>query len=363
MVDSGKKQKTKVAPASPGKKPGLQGLVDKARGILPDFLRDAAEAKSTAQLEDLRIRYLGKKGRVAGLMKQFGSLSEEERPRAGKVINEEKAKLLQEFERRTEAIKKAEGLERLQAEKVDVTLPGTPPPRGHLHLLTRTTRQLQDIFVSMGFEVVETGEVEDEWHNFEALNIPADHPARDMQDTFYVEGGRVLRTHTSPTQIHAMLDREPPLAIIGPGKVYRCDDDITHSPMFHQIEGFLVDHDVTFGHLKGVLNEFAHALFGADVPTRFRPSFFPFTEPSAEVDIGCLFCSGSGCRVCSNTGWIEILGSGMIHPAVLENVGYDPEKWSGFAFGIGIERIAMLKHGVNHIRLFFDGDQRFLEQF
>ncbi len=341
----------------------LQAVLEQARQLTPDFLREAASAKTTQALEDLRVRFLGKKGHLSNLMKLLGGLSAEDRPRVGKVINEQKDAILAELERLKEAIGRAEELERIQSEALDITLPGTGPRRGRLHPLTQIQRRIEEIFVSMGFEIVETEEIEDEWHNFEALNIQADHPARDMQDTFYVEGGRVLRTHTSPTQIHAMLGRKPPLAIIGPGKVYRCDADVTHSPMFHQIEGFMVDENISFGHLKGVLNEFIHALFGADIPTRFRPSFFPFTEPSAEVDMGCPFCAGKGCRVCGFSTWIEILGCGMIHPKVLENVGYDPEKWSGFAFGMGVERITMIKFGIDDIRLFYEGDQRFLSQF
>lgn len=341
----------------------LAGVIAEAEQVMPAFLREAAEATSTAQLEELRLRYLGKKGRFANLMKSLGQLSEEDRPKAGKIINEQKEKISAEIARRKEDIGRAEDLERISAEAIDITLPGTPPLKGHLHPLTQISRRIEGIFRTMGFEVVETEEIEDEWHNFEALNMAADHPARDMQDTFYLEGGRVLRTHTSPTQIHAMLSRKPPLAVVGPGKVYRCDDDITHSPMFHQIEGFMVDRSISFGHLKGVLNEFVHALFWPEIPTRFRPSFFPFTEPSAEVDMGCPFCAGKGCRVCKGSTWIEILGCGMIHPKVLENVGYDPEQWSGFAFGMGVERIAMIKYGVDDIRLFFEGDQRFLAQF
>jgi phenylalanyl-tRNA synthetase alpha chain len=344
---------------------GLEAVIAQAHELLPAFLREAAQAKSSAQLEDLRIRYLGKKGRLSNLMRLMGGLSNEDRPAAGKIINEQKEQVLAELDRRSEMISRAEQLEQLRAERLDLTLPGTPPRRGHLHPVTQILRQMENIFLTMGFEIVETGEIETEWHNFEALNMPADHPARDMQDTFYVEGGRVLRTHTSPGQIHAMLGRKPPVAVIAPGKVYRCDDDVTHSPMFHQVEGFMVDRAITFGHLKGVLNEFIHALFGPSVPTRFRPSFFPFTEPSAEVDMGCIFCGqkGGGCRICSDTGWIEILGCGMIHPTVLENVGYDPEQWSGFAFGVGVERVAMLKFGIGNIRLFYESDQRFLEQF
>ncbi len=341
----------------------LKALVAEAEQLLPDFLRDAAGVKSTAQIEELRLRYLGKKGRISALMKSFGALSPEERPLAGKAINEQKDRILAELEHRAEDFGKAEAIERMMKESLDVTLPGTAPRRGRLHPLTQVRGRIESIFTSMGFEVVETMEIEDDWHNFEALNLPPDHPARDMQDTFYVDGGRLLRTHTSPAQIRTMLKRNPPLAIICPGKVYRCDSDITHSPMFHQVEGLMIDKGIGFGHLKGVLTEFVQALFGAGIPTRFRPSFFPFTEPSAEVDMGCPFCGQKGCRICGQSGWIEILGSGMVHPQVLKNVGFDPAIWSGFAFGMGIERITMIKYGIDDIRLFYEGDQRFLAQF
>ena len=248
-------------------------------------------------------------------------------------------------------------------ETFDTTLPGRREICGTLHPITQVMEEIKSIFLGLGFQVEEGPEIETDYYNFEALNIPKDHPARDMQDTFYVEGEAVLRTHTSPVQIHVMEDREPPLRIIAPGKVYRCDSDVSHTPMFHQIEGLMVDENVSFSHLKGIMNIFLQEVFGKNTKVRFRPSFFPFTCPSAEVDIQCVICSGKGCRVCSQTGWVEILGAGMVDPAVFKFVNYDAEKWSGFAFGLGIERISMLKYGINDIRLFFENDLRFLKQF
>ncbi|MBI3599955.1 MAG: phenylalanine--tRNA ligase subunit alpha, partial [Nitrospinae bacterium] len=255
------------------------------------------------------------------------------------------------------------GIESLKKGFFDITLPGRLPDIGSIHPLTKVLNEVVDIFIGMGFTIEEGPEIELDYYNFEALNIPKDHPARDMQDTFYITDDVILRTHTSPVQVRTMERRPPPLKIIAPGKVYRCDADITHSPMFHQVEGFMVDKDITFGDLKGMLELFVHQFFGKDIALRFRPSFFPFTEPSAEVDIQCVICKGSGCRVCKGTGWLEILGSGMIDPAVFSYVKYDPEEWTGFAFGMGIERIAMLKYGVDDIRLFFENDLRFLKQF
>ena len=246
---------------------------------------------------------------------------------------------------------------------IDVTLPGRPVHIGSLHPITRVTREICEIFIRLGFDIVEGPEVESDWYNFEALNIPPNHPARDMQDTFYVSEGIVLRTHTSPVQIRTMEKQQPPVRVIAPGKVYRCDSDLTHTPMFHQVEGLLVDREISFGDLKGVLTTFVHQMFDQRIRLRFRPSFFPFTEPSAEVDIQCVMCRGSGCRICSQSGWLEILGSGMVHPALYENVGYDPSEFTGFAFGMGVERIAMLKYGIDDIRKFFENDIRFLRQF
>jgi phenylalanyl-tRNA synthetase alpha chain len=324
---------------------------------------------SEEDLERVRIAYLGRKGRLTEVMRGVGALAPEERPAVGELANALKRRV----DERIEALRdrwKAERRQReLEGERLDVTLPGRAWPYGHVHPLTAAMDEAITIFVGLGFSVYEGPHIEDEYHNFEALNIPADHPARDMQDTFFLEGGHVLRTHTSPVQIRVMQRTQPPLRIIAPGAVYRHDDDVTHSPMFHQVEALMVDRNVTFGHLKYVLGEFLRRMFGASCRLRFRPSFFPFTEPSAEVDIACVICggtgsvAGSGCRVCKQSGWLEILGSGMVDPAVFEAVGYDPEEWTGFAFGLGVERIAMLKYGVDDIRLFYGGDLRFLSQF
>ncbi|RMG89037.1 MAG: phenylalanine--tRNA ligase subunit alpha [Candidatus Dadabacteria bacterium] len=334
----------------------LQALADRA-------LAEIRAAADSQALEELRVRYLGRKGEVTACLKDMGRLDPAERPVVGRVANEVKAAIETALAERREALGAAELERRLRAEAVDVTLPGRRGHRGGLHPLTRVVRELLEIFGQMGFSVAEGPEVELEYYNFEALNIPADHPARDMQDTFFVAPGVVLRTHTSPVQIRTMEARKPPVKIVAPGKVYRCDSDVTHSPMFHQIEGLLVDRDVTFADLKGVLTEFVHRYYGPDTGVRFRPSFFPFTEPSAEVDIQCVLCGGAGCRVCSGTGWLEILGSGMVDPAVYGFVGYDPEEVQGFAFGLGVERIAMLKYGIDDIRLFFENDLRFLGHF
>jgi phenylalanyl-tRNA synthetase alpha chain len=293
-------------------------------------------------------------------MKRLGELSPAERPEAGQMLNRLKSDLTKRFDEARERIlsRKEEGPDLL-----DVTLPGREPFRGHLHPITQVSLEICDIFRRMGFKVVEGPEVELDYYNFEALNIPADHPARDMQDTFYVSDKVLLRTHTSPMEVRVMESQSPPVRIISPGKVYRRDSDVSHTPMFHQVEGLLVDKGVSFGDLKGTLTSFVHQMFGRETALRFRPSFFPFTEPSAEVDIQCVICRGKGCRTCKNTGWIEILGSGMNDPAIYAFVGYDPEVYSGFAFGMGIERVAMLKYGIDDIQLFYRNDMRFLRQF
>ncbi len=315
-------------------------------------------------LDEVRVRYLGKSGVFTAQLKQLGRLSKEERPAAGQAINRAKQVLQQAIEARRQALEAAALAERLAAERIDVTLPGRGPGRGGLHPVTRTMRRIQEIFGGAGFQVAEGPEIEDDFHNFEALNIPAHHPARAMHDTFYFDDGLLLRTHTSPVQIRVMKDAEPPLKVIAPGRVYRCDSDLTHTPMFHQVEGFMVDEQVTFADLKGILIAFLHAFFDReDLDVRFRPSYFPFTEPSAEVDIQCVMCSGEGCRVCSGTGWLEVLGCGMIHPEVMGHVGIDSERYTGYAFGMGVERLAMLRYGVNDLRLFFENDLRFLRQF
>lgn len=322
-----------------------------------------SQAENEASLQDVRVGILGRKGELTALMKGMGGLSQEERPVIGALVNRIKSEFEELIEARLIVLREAGMAERLSGESIDVTLPGRRAFRGSKHPITLVMEEISDIFASLGFGIAEGPEIEKDFYNFEALNMPKDHPARDMQDTFYINDDVVLRTHTSPVQIRTMLNHEPPVRVIAPGTVYRCDSDITHSPMFHQVEGFLVDKHVTFGDLKGILTEFITRYFGADVGVRFRPSFFPFTEPSAEVDMQCVMCGGSGCRVCKNSGWLEILGSGMIDPEVFKSVDYDPEKYSGFAFGMGVERIAMLKYGVNDLRLFFENDLRFLKQF
>lgn len=327
--------------------------------IYEEASREIDAAAGSERIQELAVIYLGRKGKVTRFLRNISKLPAEQRPEAGKRANQVKQALAQ-------AIEAAE--ERLSAaatgdERLDVSLPGRAPARGRLHPVTQINREICDIFVRLGFDIAEGPEVEKDWYNFEALNFPKEHPARDMQDTFFVSDDIVLRTHTSPLQIRIMEKQAPPVRVIAPGKVYRCDSDLTHTPMFHQVEGLLVDRNVTFGDLKGILTTFVHQMFDEQTSLRFRPSFFPFTEPSAEVDILCVMCRGSGCRVCSSTGWLEVLGSGMVHPAVFENVGYDSTQYTGFAFGMGVERIAMLKYGIDDIRRFFENDYRFLSQF
>jgi phenylalanyl-tRNA synthetase alpha chain len=331
-------------------------IINKFRYEFDFRLNSVADPK---QLEQIRIDFLGKKGLLQGLMKDLRNASPEEKPKLGKDINLLKQHVEQEINNKTLG-SKSTGKPK---DTFDTTLPGRKELTGTLHPITQIMEEITSIFFGLGFQVEEGPEIETDYYNFEALNIPKDHPARDMQDTFYIEDETVLRTHTSPVQIHTMENREPPLRIIAPGKVYRCDSDVSHTPMFHQIEGLMVDKGVSFSHLKGIMNIFLQEVFGKDTKIRFRPSFFPFTCPSAEVDIQCVICNGKGCRVCSQTGWLEILGAGMVDPAVFKSVGYDSEKWTGFAFGLGIERIAMLKFGINDIRLFFENDLRFLKQF
>ena len=311
-------------------------------------------------LEPFRVKYLGKKGALTSLMKSLGGLSRDERPKIGKLANQIKVNLSRRFQEVKILLEARKGEE---SSFVDVTLPGREPLYGHLHPITLVIKEVCRIFTRMGFRVVKGPNVELDYYNFEALNLPKDHPARDMQDTFYISENVVLRTHTSPIQVRVMETQQPPVSIIAPGKVYRRDSDVSHTPMFHQVEGLLVDRNVCFGELKGTLTRFIHQMFGSDTRLRFRPSFFPFTEPSAEVDIRCVICGGKGCRTCSHTGWLEILGSGMVDPEVYGFVDYDPDVYSGFAFGMGIERIAMLKYGIDDIQLFFKNDMRFLNQF
>ncbi|HDH11802.1 MAG TPA: phenylalanine--tRNA ligase subunit alpha [Nitrospirae bacterium] len=324
---------------------------------------EISNARCLQDIYDLKVKYLGKKGLLTGKLKSLGSIPREERPAFGRILNESK-NFIESLLRKQEDIFKSSELDKsLRTEQIDVTVPGCFIPTGHLHPITQVLDEISGIFISLGFTVEEGPEVELDYYNFEALNFPKDHPARDMQDTFFISDDVVLRTHTSSVQVRVMEKSSPPLRVIAPGKVYRCDADVSHIPMFHQLEGFMVDRHIHFSDLKGVLELFIHRVFGRDTSLRFRPSFFPFTEPSAEIDISCVICNGSGCNVCGGTGWIEILGAGMINPRVYEKAGYDPELYTGFAFGLGIERVAMLKYGIDDIRLFPENDKRFLEQF
>ncbi len=320
-------------------------------------------APDLATLDQARVRYLGKSGELTALLKQLGSLPAEARPAAGNAINQAKFAVQTALDERKAVLEQAALSARLVAERIDITLPGRGQTPGGLHPVTRALRRIERLLGNAGFAVVEGPEVEDTYHNFAALNIPEHHPARAMHDTFYFDAERLLRTHTSPVQIRVMEAQTPPLKIIAPGRVYRCDSDLTHTPMFHQVEGLFVDEQVSFADLKGVLYDFLRNFFERDLQLRFRPSYFPFTEPSAEVDIQCVMCGGSGCRVCKQTGWLEVLGCGMVYPEVFRQVGIDPERYLGYAFGMGVERLAMLRYGINDIRLNFDNDLRYLRQF
>lgn len=335
------------------------------QGIKDSALADLRDVETKEELQELRVKYLGKKGMLTKVLRGMGKMPPEMRPQLGQLANEVRLLLEGELEKRLAVLQDKEKENRIAAEAIDVTLPGRPAAGGHQHPLTLVLQEIKDIFTTMGFEVAEGPEIEYDYYNFEALNIPKGHPARDMQDSFYITDEILLRTHTSPVQVRVLEERVPdlPVRIIAPGKVYRRDDDATHSPMFHQVEGLLVDDHCTLGDLKGVLLAFVRRMFGQDREIRLRPSYFPFTEPSAEVDVSCINCGGQGCRVCSGTGWLEVLGCGMVHPKVLSGPGYDPEEVLGFAFGMGVERIAMLKYGINDLRLFFDNDIRFLRQF
>jgi len=328
-----------------------------------DALEQIAVAQNLADLDQVRVRYLGKSGLLTAELKQLGKLPQAERPRAGQAINQAKVQLREAIEAHKKTLEQAVLADRLAAERIDVTLPGRGQRPGGLHPITRTLQRIERLFANAGFGVAEGPEVEDDYHNFEALNIPTHHPARAMHDTFYFDEHLLLRTHTSPVQIRVMEKEGPPLRIIAPGRVYRCDSDLTHTPMFHQVEGFLVDEQVTFADLKGILYDFLRSFFERDLDLRFRPSYFPFTEPSAEVDIQCVMCEGTGCRVCKQTGWLEVLGCGMIHPEVFRQVGIDADRYLGYAFGMGVERLAMLRYGIDDIRLYFENDLRFLRQF
>ncbi|GHB09734.1 phenylalanine--tRNA ligase subunit alpha [Salinicola rhizosphaerae] len=335
----------------------LPALVNEARAAI-------AAAEDAQTLDQVRVRFLGKKGEITALLKGLGQLAPEERPAAGERINEAKQVLLTELETRKQTLEQAGLQAQLESERVDVTLPGRGEINGGLHPVTRTLERIESLFQRIGFDVAVGPEIEDDFHNFEALNIPAHHPARGMADTFYFDAQRLLRTHTSPVQVRAMQSQEPPIRIVCPGRVYRSDSDLTHTPMFHQVEGLLVDEHVSFADLKGTIEDFLQAFFERDdLKVRFRPSYFPFTEPSAEVDIQCVMCQGEGCRVCSHSGWLEVLGCGMVHPEVFRHSGIDSERYTGFAFGMGAERLAMLRYGVNDLRLFFENDLRFLRQF
>ena len=338
-------------------------MISELQQLEKDALAELETAKTEDQFSDIRIKYLGRKGLLTGLLRNIAQVPEAQKPLFGKLCNELKNLLNGKIDEalKQQATRNKEDI--LLKEKIDVTLPGNAIKCGRIHPVIQVRREICSIFASFGFSVVEGPEIELDYYNFEALNIPKDHPARDMQDTFYIEDNIVLRTHTSPVQVRVMEKVSPPLRILSPGKVYRRDSDVSHTPMFHQIEGLLVDRGVSFGDLKGILTAFLKKIFGGNTTLRFRPSFFPFTEPSAEVDIRCVMCGGRGCRVCGQSGWLEILGSGMVDPAVFKNVNYDFEEFSGFAFGLGLERIAMLKYGISDIRLFFENDSRFLKQF
>lgn len=331
--------------------------------LLAEALQAIEDSGDEKSLESLRVHYLGKKGTLTALLKSLGQLPAEERPAAGERINVAKQQVQQALETRKIALVEDSLSAQLSSEAIDVTLPGRRQSRGGLHPITITIDRITSIFETSGYDVAVGPEIEDDYHNFEALNIPSHHPARAMHDTFYVSPGTVLRTHTSPVQVRVMEGGKPPFRMICPGRVYRCDSDLTHTPMFHQVEGLLIDENVSFADLKGTVIDFLHAYFEADMPVRFRPSYFPFTEPSAEVDMGCVSCAGKGCRICGQTGWLEVMGCGMVHPSVLEMSNIDSTKYNGFAFGMGVERLAMLRYGVGDLRTYFENDLRFLRQF
>ena len=337
--------------------------VSQIENVRKEFLERLEKVNSIEELEKLRVEFIGRKGKVTELLKSIPKLPPEERKEFGKACNVLKGEIESLIKEKLSYFKELEKKEKLEKERIDVSLPGRRRPLGSLHVVTKTLKEIVNIFTSMGFSVAEGPEIETDFYNFEALNIPKGHPAREMQDTFYISEDIVLRTHTSPVQVRIMEKHQPPVQIVAPGKVYRKDADVTHTPMFHQVEGLMVDERVTFADLKGVLELFLKEMFGSDTKVRFRPSYFPFTEPSAEVDIGCVICGGKGCKVCKGTGWLEILGCGMVDPAVFKAVDINPDIYQGFAFGMGVERIAMLKYGIDDLRLFFENDLRFLRQF
>ncbi len=337
--------------------------MDELKTLQDDALKQVQDACALSELEQVRVHFLGKKGLISQQMKALGQLAPEDRPAAGAQINVVRDAVAEAIDAQKAALERAEESKTLAREAIDVSLPGRPREPGGLHPVTRTLDRLNALFASLGYTVATGPEIEDDWHNFEALNIPSHHPARAMHDTFYFDDGRVLRTHTSPVQIRTMMAEEPPIRIVAPGRVYRCDHDLTHTPMFHQIEGLVVDRDISFSDLKGTIVTFLNRFFEADLDVRFRPSYFPFTEPSAEVDVQCVMCAGDGCRVCKQTGWLEVMGCGMVHPKVFEETGVDTSVYTGFAFGMGIERLAMLRYGIGDLRLFFENDLQFLNQF
>lgn len=341
----------------------LESQLQALEEIVVTARQAVADAEDAKALDNVRVEYLGKKGKITAYLKELGNVSVEARPVIGKSVNLAKQEVTSLVEERTKLLAEAAMQAALAAETVDVSLPGRNSDVGGLHPVTRTLQRIERYFQNIGFDVAEGPEIEDGHHNFTALNIPETHPARAMHDTFYFDADKLLRTHTSPVQIRVMEEQQPPLRLIAPGRVYRCDSDLTHTPMFHQVEGLMVDENISFTDLKGVLSDFLQAFFEKPLKVRFRPSYFPFTEPSAEADIECVICGGEGCRVCSHTGWIEILGCGMVHPNVFKHVNIDSEKYLGFAFGLGVERMAMLRYGVNDLRLFFENDLRFLNQF
>ncbi len=341
----------------------LDSRLDALNDIVSEAITAISNATDNPSLDNIRVEYLGKKGKITAYLKQLGNVSVEERPVIGKSVNSAKQKVSALVEEKNKSLAEKAMNDALAAEKIDVSLPGRGEKNGGLHPVTKTLQRIEQYFQNIGFQVAEGPEIEDATHNFTALNIPEHHPARAMHDTFYFNTETLLRTHTSPVQVRVMEKEAPPLRVIAPGRVYRCDSDLTHTPMFHQVEGLMVDENVSFTDLKGILSDFLRAFFEKDLNVRFRPSYFPFTEPSAEADIECVMCEGEGCRVCSHTGWLEVLGCGMVHPKVFEHVDIDSEKYLGLAFGMGVERLAMLRYGVNDLRMFFENDLRFLRQF
>ncbi|AFK87200.1 phenylalanine--tRNA ligase subunit alpha [Thermoanaerobacterium saccharolyticum] len=334
------------------------------RNLLEEAKKELSSAENLKTLEEIRVKYLGKKGELTKILRGMGNLSPEERPIIGKISNDVREEIEKDLTQKREEVLRQEKEKKIKSEYIDITLPGKVHEIGHKHPMTKVLDEIKDIFLGLGFSIAEGPEIELDYYNFEALNTPPDHPARDLQDTFYITKNILLRTQTSPVQVRTMEKSKPPIKVISPGRVYRSDEiDATHSPVFNQIEGLAVDEGITMGDLKGVLNLFAKRLFGSDTKTKFRPHYFPFTEPSAEMDVSCFACGGKGCRVCGYSGWIEILGSGMVHPNVLRMSGIDPEKYSGFAFGMGLDRITMLKYGIDDLRLLYENDLRFIKQF